>query len=206
MSYKKSGKKTLLLSVIASSPGPLIVGIGLLVGQSSTQLADFVRRSVEFLAIVLSFAVFCITSKDDKVDEIKKARYERNINIFVSIAMVVCGIIMICLALFSHESEKGNVLPGLIIAILSVVANSLFWKKYKTLGSTTNNKILLAQSNLYRAKTFVDGSVVIALATVMLASNPMVAFYFDLVGTVCVSIYLSFTGAKSLYKELKLHQ
>lgn len=203
MSDKKSGKKTLLLSVIMSSPGPLIVGLGLLIGQSSTQVADFVRRSIELLAIILSFVVYCITTKDEDVDEIKKQRYEKGVNIFVSIAMMISGIIMIALALTSSSEEKGNVLPGLAIAVLGVVANSLFWIKYRRLGSESNNKILLTQSNLYRAKTFVDASVVIALGTVLLSRNPTVSFYFDLIGTICVSVYLISVGLKSLIKELR---
>lgn len=41
---KKSGKRTLLLSVLMSAPGPLIIGLGLTVGRSTTQLADFLDR------------------------------------------------------------------------------------------------------------------------------------------------------------------
>ena len=43
MSSKKSGSRTLLMSVLMSAPGPLIIGLGLLVGRSSTQIADFIR-------------------------------------------------------------------------------------------------------------------------------------------------------------------
>ena len=68
MSNKKSGKNTLLMSVIMSSPGPIIVGLGLLAGKSSTQLADFVRRSSELMGIVLAYAVYRITSKDGEID------------------------------------------------------------------------------------------------------------------------------------------
>ena len=53
MLEKKSGAKTLLWSVIMSSPGPLVVGLGLLAGSSATQIADFVRRSAELLAIIM---------------------------------------------------------------------------------------------------------------------------------------------------------
>ena len=49
---QKSGKRTLLLSVLMSAPGPLIIGLGLTVGRSTTQLADFFRRSAELLAII----------------------------------------------------------------------------------------------------------------------------------------------------------
>ena len=41
MKKGKSESRTLLWSVIMSSPGPLVVGLGLIAGRSSTQLADF---------------------------------------------------------------------------------------------------------------------------------------------------------------------
>lgn len=197
---KKSGKGTLLWSVIMSSPGPLVVGLGLIVGQSSTQIADFVRRSVELLAIVLSFAVYCLTTKNDYTDEEKKQRLESGTNIFVSIAMIISGAIMILLAFLSPSEEKGNVIPGLAIAILGVVANSIFYFRYRKLGNEENNAILKVQSKLYRAKTLVDCSVTIALLTVLLSESTAVAFYIDIVGTCVVSLYLIYTGVMSLRK------
>lgn len=191
------------MSVIMSSPGPLVVGLGLLVGQSSTQIADFVRRSIELMAIVLSFVVFCITTKEDRVDEVKKQQYERSTNILVSLAMVISGIIMIALALFSESEEKGNVLPSILIALLGLIANSTFWVRYRKLGADSGNKLLLAQSNLYRGKTLVDASVFVALSFVLVSSNTDISHAVDLVGTVCVSLYLAFTGAKMMYSEIK---
>ena len=61
MSSKKSGSRTLLMSVLMSAPGPLIIGLGLLVGRSSTQIADFIRRSAELLAIIMAFVIYKIT-------------------------------------------------------------------------------------------------------------------------------------------------
>ena len=203
MSNSKNGRKTMLMSVIMSSPGPLVVGLGLIAGHSSTQIADFVRRSIELLAIILSFAVYCITTKDDGVDEVKKQKYERGTNGFVSLAMIISGIIMIALALTAQSEEKGNVIPGLAIALLGLIANSIFWVKYHKLGAETGNKILAVQSRLYRAKTFVDFSVVLALGVVLFSKNATVSYYFDLIGTLCVSLYLAFTGAKSLITEIK---
>lgn len=60
-----------------SSPGPLVVGLGLLAGRSSTQIADFVRRSSELLAIIMSFVIYKITNKNENFDENKKALLER---------------------------------------------------------------------------------------------------------------------------------
>ena len=76
MSGKKSGAKTLLWSIIMSSPGPLVVGLGLIAGRSSTQIADFVRRSAELVAIIMSFVVYSATQKDGVCDEEKKQRLE----------------------------------------------------------------------------------------------------------------------------------
>ena len=69
---KRSGRKTLIMSIIMSSPGPLVVGLSLIYGNSTTQLADFLRRTIEFLAIVLAFVVFCLTANDEKIDHEKK--------------------------------------------------------------------------------------------------------------------------------------
>ena len=71
---KKSGFKTLLLSVLLSSPGPLVLGIGLTVGRSSTQISDFTRRSAELLAIISSFVVYCITNKDASLTHKEKRK------------------------------------------------------------------------------------------------------------------------------------
>lgn len=49
---KKSGSRTMLLSVLMSAPGPLVEGLALLEGQSATQIADFVRRTAELLVLV----------------------------------------------------------------------------------------------------------------------------------------------------------
>ena len=198
MSEHKSGKRTLLMSVLMSSPGPLVVGLGLLVGQSSTQLADFVRRSAELLAIILSFVVYTLTTKENYTDLEKKARLERFSNIFVGAAMLLGGIAMLFIAVFSENTDKGNVIPGLSIAVMGVIANTLFWRKYTRLSRETANPILTVQARLYRAKTIVDSCVTIALATVAIFPQSQAAYYLDIAGSVIVAVYLVYCGAKTI--------
>ena len=198
MSEHKSGKRTLLMSVLMSSPGPLVVGLGLLVGQSSTQLADFVRRSAELLAIILSFVVYTLTTKENYTDLEKKAKLERFSNIFVGAAMLLGGIAMLFIAVFSENTDKGNVIPGLSIAVMGVIANSLFWRKYTRLSRETANPILTVQSRLYRAKTIVDSCVTIALATVAIFPQSQAAYYLDIAGSVIVAVYLIYCGGKTI--------
>ena len=200
---RKSGQKTLLWSVIMSSPGPLVVGIGLLMGKSSTQIADFVRRSAELFAIIASYVVFKVTNKDGYADEIRKKRLERNTDFFVGAAMCLGGSMMLLLALLSTNTDVGNVIPGLSIAILGVIANSIFWRRYHRLGKESGNSILLVQSKLYRAKTFVDGCVTIALLSVVFFPKTAVSYYLDKVGSVIVALYLIWTGIKTIRERKK---
>ena len=200
MSNKKSGSRTLLMSVVMSSPGPLVVGLGLLSGRSSTQIADFVRRSAELLAIIMSFVVYKLTTKGDECDEIKKAKLEKGSNIFVGAMMCIGGIFMILLTLKSENEDKGNVIPGLAIAVLGVVANSMFWKKYTTLNKAEPNAILMVQSRLYRAKTLVDSCVTIALLSVLIAPETQVSYWLDFIGSLVVAVYLIWCGIRTVYE------
>ena len=200
MSSKKSGSRTLLMSVIMSAPGPLIIGLGLLVGRSSTQIADFIRRSAELLAIIMAFVIYQMTTKDGVCDEIRKTRLERMSNLFVGAMMCIGGTFMIVLALLSDNADKGNVIPGLVIALLGVVANSIFWVKYTKLNRAEPNAILAVQARLYRAKTLVDACVTTALLSVVIAPASQVSIWLDFIGSIIVAVYLIWCGMKTIYE------
>ena len=202
MSNQKSGGRTLLWSVIMSAPGPLVVGLGLLVGQSSTQLADFVRRSSELLGIIMAFVIYKITTKDGVCDEAKKEKLERMSNIFVGAMMCLGGSIMLILAFVSENSDKGNVIPGLSIAVMGVVANTIFWSKYTKLNKAEPNAILAVQARLYRAKSLVDICVTIVLFSVLLLPNSEVSYYIDMIGSAIVAIYLVWCGVKTIRERM----
>lgn len=201
MTEKKSGARTLLWSIIMSAPGPLVVGLGLLAGRSSTQIADFVRRSAELLAIIMSFAVYTATQKDGICDQEKTLRSERLSNRFVGSMMCLAGIIMAVLALTIPSEDKGNVIPGLVIAVLGMIANSLFWRKYTRLNQSEPNAIIAVQARLYRAKTLVDTSVTAALTAVLIAPKSAVSYWLDMIGSLIVALYLLWCGIRTIYEE-----
>ena len=206
MSEKKSGTRTLLWSIIMSSPGPLVVGLGLIAGRSSTQIADFVRRSAELLAIIMSFAVYSATQKDGSCNAEIRKRAERRSNRFVGSMMCLAGAIMAVLALTVQTEDKGNVIPGLVIAVLGVIANSLFWRKYTRLNRSEPNAILAVQARLYRAKTLVDTSVTAALTAVLIAPEAAVSYWLDMVGSLVVAVYLLWCGMRTIYEERSAHR
>ena len=207
MSNKKSGSKTLLWSIFMSAPGPLVVGIGLLSGRSSTQIADFVRRSAELLAIIMSYVVYKMTAIEHKYDENRKKVLERYSNIFVGTMMCLGGSIMIVLTLINENKDKGNVGFGLAIAFMGVIANSIFWYKYSKLQRIEHSAILAVQAKLYRAKTMVDSCVTIALLSVLVAPQSEISLWLDFVGSIIVAIYLIYCGIKVIYDSFiyKVH-
>ena len=203
MSNKKSGSRTLLWSVIMSSPGPLVVGLGLMTGRSSTQIADFVRRSSELLAIIMAFVTYKLTTKDGQEDLVKKQKIERFSNLFVGAMMCLGGSIMLVLAFVSENEDKGNVIPGLTIAILGVIANTIFWRKYTKLNKAEPNPILAVQARLYRAKSLVDSCVTIALLSVAIAPEAVFSYYLDMIGSVIVAVYLIFCGVQTIRERME---
>ena len=197
MSDKRSGSRTLLLSVLMSAPGPLVVGLGLLSGRSSTQLADFFRRSAELLAIILSFLVYRATARPACTPE-RKGLLERRSNRFVGAMMCLGGGLMIFLTLTAGSEDKGNVIPGLVIALLGVIANSLFWRKYTRLNKADPNPILAVQARLYRAKSLVDGCVTAAPPSVVLLPGSPVSRRLDFLGSLLVALYLLRCGLQTV--------
>ena len=192
---KRSGSRTLLMSVLMSAPGPLVVGLGLLAGRSSTQLADFFRRSAELLAIIAAFVTYRLAG-DAEPD--RKARLERRSNLLVGALMCLSGVLMLALALFAPSTDKGNVIPGLAIAVMGVIANCIFWRRYARLSRQEGDAILLVQSRLYRAKTLVDGCVTAALTAVLLLPGSPLAARLDTLGSAVVSLYLLWCGIKTV--------
>ena len=62
---------------------------------------------------------------------------------------------------------------------------------------------MAVQSRLYRAKTLVDSSVVIALLSVLIAPQSSVSYWLDLIGSVIVAAYLIWCGIQTIIEELK---
>ena len=95
-----TGQRTLLAAMLLSLPGPLVLGAGLLLGRSSTQLADFIRRAAELGAIIVSWAVYRATIGRGMEDKARKARLEHIARLCVGASMCLGGAAMALIALF----------------------------------------------------------------------------------------------------------
>ena len=198
---KKTGTRTLLLSVLLSAPGPLILGLGLRVGHSSTQISDFTRRTAELLALVVAFIVYVMTNRRADMGEARKRDLERNGNRFSGVIMCLSGLSMILVTLLSGSEDKGNVIPALAVAFLGVVANVLFWRKYTALYRAQKNAILGVQARLYGAKSAVDICVTLALLAVLAFPGTAASYWIDRVGSLLVSLYMIRCGVRTVLEQ-----
>ena len=195
---KKSSFRTLLLSVLFSASGPIVLGLGLMVGHSSTQIADFTRRTAELLALIVALIVYVVTNKRQEMAEERKKDLERKGNLFTGTIMCISGLSMLVLAILSTDGDKGNVIPAMVIAFMGVVANAIFWRRYTMLARRQGNSILSVQARLYGAKTAVDICVTSALAAVLAFPGTNASYWLDKASTALVSLYMIRCGIKTI--------
>lgn len=198
-----SRAKTLLTSLLLSAPGPLVTGIALATSHSTTQLADFLRRSVELVAIFISWWVFRKLNRPPLPDETRQARLERTAGLTTAGAMACSGaaLLVVALARMSAFEPGGNVTMGLVIAILGVLTNGWFWRRYTAMTQEHYSAVIAAQAQLYRAKTTVDLCVTAALAAVAIAPAHPITRYIDIIGSIIVAIYLLWSGIRVAQKQ-----
>lgn len=199
-----SRAKTLLTALLLSAPGPLVTGYALLTSHSTTQLADFLRRGVELVAIFISWWVFRRIQQNAARGEAYQTRLEQAAGLSTAGAMVCSGVVLLAVALsrWSVFEPGGNVIMGLVIAILGVLTNGWFWWRYTALTREQYSTVIAAQQQLYRAKTSVDLCVVTALAAVAIAPAHPATPYVDLLGSILVAIYLLWSGLRTAQKHL----
>ncbi len=197
-------QKTLLIALLLSAPGPIFTGIAVLNSQSTTQLADFLRRGVELVALFLSWWVFRKLHQRASVAEPDRARLERLAGFSIAGTMLISGAIMLLVTLSRLNAHEpgGSVTMGLIIAGLGLLTNGFFWLRYRAMTREQYSAVIAGQVNLYRAKTSVDLCVVIALGAVALAPGHPATPYVDLVGSLAVAGYLLWSGLRMTQTHL----
>ncbi len=194
-----SREKTLLTALLLSASGPLFTGLAVINSQSSTQLADFIRRGVELVALFLSWWIFRRIHRSADLSAESQARMERTVGLAVAVTMLVSGVIMLSIAAsrLSTFEPGGSVTLGLTIAVLGLITNGWFWRRYRSLTREQYSAVIAAQQQLYRAKALVDLGVVVALGTVAAAPLHPLTPVIDLLGSVLVALYLLWSGFRA---------
>jgi hypothetical protein len=168
-------------------------------GANSTQIADLIKRSGDFLTVALAWLVYELTI----LNSIKirtKIRLEKFIKYFTGISMCLGGLIMIYVAFADSDGAHGNMLPSLFLATTGALINIWLCFNYRSM----KNPVLLIQAKLHRTKALLDGGLAAILLTWLLCPHDTVRHYADIVGTVIISLYLIWSGFKILvFPKLK---
>ncbi|TVQ27200.1 MAG: hypothetical protein EA382_04245, partial [Spirochaetaceae bacterium] len=90
-------ERTLALAIILSAFAPVATGYAAYVSRSTTQIADFLRRSVELVAMVLSWAAFRYVTRHDLAPD-RLARIDRRASRVVAVAMATSAAVIALLA------------------------------------------------------------------------------------------------------------
>lgn len=186
-----------MAAVLLSAWAPFATFAALLLGRSATQAADFVRRTVEFAAVLVSWLAF---RRVQGVPDSQRARIERSVRLIVCAALALSAVAILALAVsrWLWPRPTGNVVVGLVIAFLGVLTNGWFWARYERFERREPTPIVTAQARLYRAKTFVDVAVVAALGSVWLLGDTATGRVIDLAGSVTVALYLAWSAVRQL--------
>lgn len=199
-----SREKTLLIALLLSLPGPLVTGLAAISSQSTTQVADFIRRTVELVALFLSWWVFRRLQRNLALSEADRVGLERMAGLSAAGTMICSGVVMLIVAMsrLSVFEPGGRVTLGLIIAALGFLTNTWFWRRYTILTREQYSSVIASQQKLYRAKASVDLCVVAALTAVAIAPTHPATRYVDILGSIIVAGYLLWSGLRMAQSHL----
>lgn len=191
----RSRERTLRAAVLLSAWAPLATFVALLMGRSATQAADFVRRTVEFVAVLVSWLAF---RRSLLVSDERRAGIERSVRRLVGAALALSALAILALAVarWLHPTPAGTVVVGVVIALLGAATNAWFWLRYDRFERQEPTPIVTSQLRLYRAKTFVDVAVLTALSVVWLFGDTSAGRIVDLAGSVVVALYLAWSAGR----------
>ena len=196
--------KTLILSVVFSSFGPIVTFIAMMMNSSSTQIADFIRRTVELSVLILALYVYLRIHKKEMGHNIVN-KYKVSIYRLLAIVLLLSSFVLFylfILALINPSIPEGSVWLGLSIAILGVCFNGYFMIRYKKFNHQKESFVMDSQSKMYQAKTLVDLNVVIALSSIIIFRNSTLSYWIDTLGTLFIAVYLLLRAYSIFRKEL----
>ncbi len=181
----RAREKTLRAAVLLSVWAPFATFAALLIGRSATQAADFIRRTVEFAAVLVSWLAFRRVQRES---EAQRRKIEKSVRVVVGAALALSALAILALAVarWLRPAPTGNVIVGFVIAALGAAVNAWFWARYERFERQERSPIVTAQARLYRAKTVVDMAVLAALGSVWIFGDATAGRVLDLAGSVFV--------------------
>lgn len=198
---EKNGSGTIrgaLIMGIISSTTTLITAI---LGRSTTQIVDFIRRLTEAFSTFVSYISYHqnLSISNEEV----KARNDKKVSVLVNSTLVFSGILMIFIGIMKYRLgiKHKNVIPGFAVSAFGIFLNSGFALKYYSFLKKKHEQIIQAQFHLYRTKAIVDSCVTLTVAVMIFFPEYPYLDLLDLFSSILISLIMISTSIKNLRKE-----
>lgn len=226
-------EKILRAAWLVSFLAPLSTAIAHYFGRTSILLADFLRRSNEFLALFLAWYLFikiCKLRESSRSKQLENNRArkgeaayseedisarEKSIvklefisSIFMTAVMIFSGIIVLRSAVIqlTAPSPHGWLLPGLLINSGGLVVNGFFWYKNYRLHQQAGSQIIANQWKFYRAKTSLDFMILVSLIITNFDLLGRHSWLADPLGALIVVVFIWYSATKIFLPAWRRYQ
>lgn len=198
-------ERTLRAAWMISLMAPLATAAAFLLGRSTTQMADFLRRTIELLALFSAWLTVrkVSTGPTDRYNYgYGKLEHLSSLGVALVMAFSSAVIAYSAVARLLRPVPLGWVLPGILIPVGGVVVNGWFWRRGHRLALLESTPVIESQWRLYRAKTILDICVIITLGlTVLLQAYPW-SSYIDPIGSMFIAAFLVVTAYRMAQRSV----
>lgn len=167
------------------------------VSNSIVLLADLLRCTAEFLAILISWLILRRMLKTDRVAyNFGFGKLEQIANVAVASALLFTFLVSLISAIqrFISPVVIEGTLFGFLFALLSVIGNCLWWGKNYLVNRSSPSPVIDAQARLFRAKAFATTVVAVSLGVPMLVGSGPWTVYLDPVGSLILASFVLYSA------------
>ena len=192
-------EKILRAAWMVSLLAPLTTGLAHYVGRTSVLLADFLRRSNEFLALLLAWIVFLkVCQAEEEGQEGKVIRLEKLSSSFMALVMFISGGVVLYSAVnqLLTPEPPGWLIPGMVINGGGLLVNGYFWYKNYQLNQKKDTVLMANQWRFYRAKTLMDLVVLTSLLITNFQLLGELSWLSDPLGSIIVAAFMWFSASR----------
>lgn len=167
--------------------------IALLIGQSITILAGFVKTTAETVATLLAWlSLRKLAAGRTHQYNYGYGKLENLVSLGVAAVMVLSFALVVALALYRvwNPAPVGAVWLGLLISTLACSFNLYFWQRSYRLAQLESSPIMEAQWRLYRIKGIANLCTIAALGLSVLLRGYHWSLYIDPMGSLILGGFL----------------
>jgi ferrous-iron efflux pump FieF len=179
----------LLFGAVTLIPGLVAV----ILGHSTTLLADWLRSFSETFAILLSWLTLRKVTRGRRTDyDYGYGKLESLSSLIVAAAMTLsfAAIVFSAVSRIRQPEPVKQVGWGLLISTGAAVINVVLWRRNYRLAQQEQSPIMESQWRLFRAKAVVNVTVISALGLSVLLRRFTWSLYVDPIGSLIVAGFL----------------